>query len=488
VEARRADGDDRGAGEEALTPLWRGGLPPRWGGVLRPRPTFVLVAAVVVASHAVPISYEQAKPSLAAYPDQRPAALRGKSDSAVAAAWPAWVASHNAAIRARLARGDEDSLVNFWLYGTTFTKAPRATAQDVARLGSRDKIAELLERRLSDLIAGIESPGSNERLQFARRVVERHGIKTGTAQGRERTRAYLLTLRERVIAETERYRKTLEAATLLTDERAKLSAYATAYRDRGLSSDTSIAADFALDAAIADAKSSGVISRVRRVAIVGPGLDFSDKAEGYDFYPVQTIQPFALIDSLVRHGAADARDLSVATLDLSPRVNQHLDAARTRARGGTSYVVQLPLSENDPSRQWAPALVAYWERFGDRIGEDAIPIPPPDGAGKVRVRAVRIPAAVVDAIEPYDVNIVLERLTEAQFDLVVATNILVYYDAFEQSLALANVAAMLRPGGLFLTNYAMSPLPPMEPKAAAVLPVFWDDQKNGDTLFWYRRN
>src|SRR5947207_5001244 len=140
----------------------------RWVGVL------VAGAAVAVAAHAVAISYEQAKPTLAAYRDQRPAALRAKSDAAVAAAWPAWVASHNAAIRARLARGDEDSLVNFWLYGTTFTKLPRATPQDVAQLASREQIAELLQRRLSDLIAGVESPGSNERLQFARRVVERH--------------------------------------------------------------------------------------------------------------------------------------------------------------------------------------------------------------------------------------------------------------------------------------------------------------------------
>src|SRR5205814_8339813 len=97
----------------------------------------------------------------------------------------------------------------------TFTKLPRATPQDVARLASGEQVAELLQRRLSDLIAGVESPGSNERLQFARRVVERHGIQPGTPQGRERTHDYLITLRERVIAETERYRKTLESATLL---------------------------------------------------------------------------------------------------------------------------------------------------------------------------------------------------------------------------------------------------------------------------------
>ena len=49
-------------------------------------------------------------------------------------------------------------------------------------------------------------------------------------------------------------------------------------------------------------------------------------------------------------------------------------------------------------------------------------------------------------ISPEDTNIVLQRVdvgaTEG-FDLLIATNILVYYDVFEQSLALANVERML---------------------------------------------
>jgi SAM-dependent methyltransferase len=86
-----------------------------------------------------------------------------------------------------------------------------------------------------------------------------------------------------------------------------------------------------------------------------------------------------------------------------------------------------------------------------------------------------------------DLNIVLERTDDEPCDLIVATNVLVYYDAFEQALALTNVAKMLRPGGFLLTNYAVSPLPPMEPEASLVTPVFWDRQDNGDALFWYQR-
>jgi chemotaxis methyl-accepting protein methylase len=107
------------------------------------------------------------------------------------------------------------------------------------------------------------------------------------------------------------------------------------------------------------------------------------------------------------------------------------------------------------------------------------------------VRAVRVRPSVVLSIVPRDLNIVLERLGALsdgeRFDLIVATNILVYYDPLEQALALANVSHMLRPGGLLLTNSAVSPAPPMEGAAALTTKVYWDQQHNGDTLLAYRR-
>jgi len=41
---------------------------------------------------------------------------------------------------------------------------------------------------------------------------------------------------------------------------------------------------------------------------------------------------------------------------------------------------------------------------------------------------------------------------DQRFDLIVATNIFLYYGDFERSLARVNVAAMLKPGGLLLSN------------------------------------
>ena len=426
--------------------------------------------APAVASLKVSISYDEARPILDTHRASLPAELNAKTPIELESFWPAWVSRHNTEIRSRLERGDEDSIVNLWLYGTTFTTLPRATDRDLAMFRDRARSEDLLLRRLDDLVAGIATPA-----------------------GGNQARAYLVEARERTIAENQGYRRTALSASQLPDQRATLAAFATLFRDRGLSSDTSISADFALDQALGALTSQGKLGAgsVRRVAIVGPGLDFTDKAEGYDFYPQQTIQPFAVIDSLIRLNLSKRDELRMTTFDLSPRVNQHLEAARQRARGGDPYVLQLPLSRDDPSHQWNPDLVRYWRRWGDGIGDEVPAIAAPAGTA-VQVRAVRVAPSIVMSIIPRDVNIVLERMAplaaDERFDLIVATNILVYYDAFDQSLALANVSSMLRPGGFFLTNYAVVPAAPMESSAGLMTTVAFDRQHNGDTLFSYQRH
>jgi hypothetical protein len=67
----------------------------------------------------------------------------------------------------------------------------------------------------------------------------------------------------------------------------------------------------------------------------------------------------------------------------------------------------------------------------------------------------------------------------------VATNVLVYYDVFEQALALSNIAAMLREGGVFLTNNAVLPTPPM--KASAEYLKVGHSPQRYDELLWYQR-
>jgi len=109
----------------------------------------------------------------------------------------------------------------------------------------------------------------------------------------------------------------------------------------------------------------------------------------------------------------------------------------------------------------------------------------------VRVRAVQVRPDVVLSVVPSDLNIILQRLdpaaSTARFDLVVATNVFIYYDVFEQSLALANVARMLRPGGLLLSNTQLTELPGVPMTRVAHTDVVYTETAVGDRVMAYER-
>lgn len=444
------------------------------------------------------IPYEEARPILQALTDVVPAALRTASSET----WAKWVASRDLEIRRRLAQGDEDSLINFLLFGTSFTRRPRITLSNLAQVAGkpwRDATAspaeaaafgKAINARIDDLTVAMAAPGTNERLVFARRLIESKGYSITGAGSRERIRHYLSDNLERMLNEQTGYARLLQSARLLGDPSAEFAERSKLYSTRGLSSDTSLLPNFALERALLSIKSQGILASysVRRVAIVGPGLDFTDKEDGYDFYPQQTIQPFAIIDTLIRTGLAKESDLKVTTLDLSPRVNEHLRSARVRAQKGQPYTIQLP---RDDQSTWNAEAVSYWTRFGEQIGGQAEPVPIPVGIGRLKVRAVRIRPAAVALIHPEDLNIVVQRLNlsdEQSFDLIIATNIFVYYDVFEQTLALANVKRMLRPGGLLLSNNALLELPGLGIQSVGYETVVYSDRPDhGDHIVWYQR-
>jgi hypothetical protein len=263
------------------------------------------------------------------------------------------------------------------------------------------------------------------------------------------------------------------------------------FRERGIALDSSFPPDFALEEALAAAAKERWLEprSVRRVAIVGPGLDFVDKSEGYDFYAPQTLQPFAVIDSLVRLGLSERSVLEVTTFDISARVNEHIARAAERARRGEGYVIQVP---RDGAVPWKPETVAYWKSFGDRIASPVPAAPVPAAAGPVEIRAVRVAAEVVRAVHAQDMNVVFQRLDlgpERTFDLVIATNILVYYDVFEQCLALSNIEAMLRPGGFLLSNNALLELPSSQMHSVAYKAVAYSDRPHdGDRIICYQKS
>jgi hypothetical protein len=447
------------------------------------------------------VPYTAARPILEQARAQLPEGLRGTAfDHGVEAKWLAWSRQRDKAIRARLQQGDLDSMVNLLLLGTSFTRQPRI------RMESLDAASKsgILRARVEDLVAGLRQPADNERLLFLQKLVRAEGIDPGDPNGGEAGRFLyrnLLRVAQERRALAERSAQAaggIKDAARKPDDPASLLDRHSLFRERGLSLDTSILPDFLIEQALRDLKRRGMLreGQVARVAVVGPGLDFIDKNEesAFDYYPQQTLQPFALYDSLLRLGLAHAgtsagRALSVSVLDISTRVIDHLERAREHARKGIGYTIQLP---RDVARPWPSDLIAYWNALGDQVGAAVEPIRPPEIFPGLETRAVRIRPAAVLACEPVDLDIVLERLNLSErerFDLIVGTNIFVYYDAFEQMLALENASAMLKPGGLLLTNDRLPELAQGSIRLAGVTEVRFDGPgvKARDVVGWYQR-
>jgi hypothetical protein len=373
------------------------------------------------------------------------------SDVTDSDAWDHWIRGQDVEVRARIDRGVEDSISNLILYGTSYTNLPRMESAESAVVQG-GTVSEAASARVQALVVAVGAAIPNERVRIVRDFLRRKGI------AQDRAQQFLTENLQRFAEEQRSYQKKLVEAGNSGDVDQVLLTRGTLYQTRGLSADTSLLANYALEDTLSTLSAKGVLAegRVRRIAVIGPGLDFTNKHNGYDFYPLQTIQPFAVMETALRLKLGKPGEIEVVTLDLNPGVNAHVAKLVQDARAGRAYMVQLP---RDTPGDWPQAAVDYWEHFGEVLGTQAKPLPVPQSLGGVTLRAVAIAPRYASRVTPLDLNIVAQRvdLEEGQgFDLVIATNILVYYDRFQQALAMASIARMMNPGGIFLSNDALS--------------------------------
>lgn len=405
------------------------------------------------------------------------------SEISTAARWDHWIREQDKQVRSRIDRGTEDSISNLILFGTSFTELPRLQSAEDA-LAEMDVPSEPARQRVHAFVAAIGKGSSNERLQFVRSYLERKQIRPAS------TEMFLTGNLVRFAKEQREYADRLKQAGSTKDLQEVFSARSTLYETRGLSVDTSLLPNFALEETLAALVAKGVLKpgSMRRIAVIGPGLDFTDKREGYDFYPLQTIQPFAVIEALLRTGLANDSSIHLTTFDLNEAVTEHVSKLAANGRRGQPYTLQLP---RDTEADWNPAAVAYWEHFGDLLGGPVQPLPVPAMLPSVKLRAVAVRPELAADLDARDLNIVAETMDFPEgrgFDLVVATNILVYYDRFQQALAMSNIARMMDPSGIFLAN---DPLPAEHDRRLKYLGrktvPFSKKGEYGDDVVVYRR-
>ena len=401
---------------------------------------FALTCALAQTPQFVPFS--AAQPVLNAYSSSLPAELKPPT----AANWEKWVQTQDKDIRVRVEQGEENTLTNLLRLGVTYTKQPRLEYGDLARYGHNTYVDDIANQRADDLIKALSAPHPSEGMLEMRALLEKKGYSLKTPTEQKKVKAYMLSLLARLRDDVEHDKQL-----------AKVNRYQ-AFQDRGISTDSNLYPDYAIDLQLRHMMDQGLlkVGMIHRVGIVGPGLDFVNKKSGSDFYPPQSTQPFAVIDTLLRLGLADLNSLELYTFDISPRVNKHLEKARREAAAGRPYTMQLLSS---PSEGWGKTYISgfleYWQKLGNEIGKPTKAIPVPEGAPDIWNRAVNVNPSVVKHVTPVDMNIVFQTVPLApdkQFDLIIGTNIFVYYGGLEQSLARANLGTMIKPGGFLLTN------------------------------------
>jgi len=440
------------------------------------------------------LALAEARPVIEAYANALPEVLPVEA-TRDPKAWSKYIEQREKDLQARLEQGDLDTLANLLLFGTSFTTEPVLTPARLQQIAAQTQgtskeagsVGSTYQGRLRDLAIGIANPKGNERLQYMRALLLKKGFQFATAEDFNKTGAFLASNLVRMLGDNQKLAEALQRARE-ADAETEFRERSQVFERRGISLDTSIFPNFALEEALKALKEKSVLrpGSVRRVAIVGPGLDTINKDVGFDYYPEQTNQPFAVADSLLRLGLAREDRLQVTTLDISERVNAHIRATGNRAQGGAGYTLQLPIRSNI---EWKPEALEYWETVGSAVGEKALPLAAPADAGEPRTRAVKVRPAIVLRVRPRSLDVVYERLAlpaGEKFDLIVGTNIFVYYGAFEQTLAELNLAAMLRDGGVVLTNDTL----PTNGEPAALREIgfsatVYSDRKNdGDRIVW----
>ena len=354
----------------------------------------------------------------------------------------------------RVREGDFDHLIFYVLQSSHFTRLPpiepalSAKAFVEARKSATvDPMpTPAVEARFTAFLNAVDSSDRDPRLAYFRALLAE------TPQGPDR----------RIILRAHY----LRVANFLYDkefvQRLRPEAAAALYRTRGLSTDTAVESGYSVHVGLGVLKALEPSRRIRRVLIVGPGIDLAPRTGLLEAGPPESYQPWAVIDALVSLGLSTLDDLEVVGADINPRVVDHLRVSRQ-----TPPVLRLITGLGETAAvAFSPDYRDYFAALGRSVGSIRQGGKAPAGHLAKTVIISKKAAAMLRAEL---LNIVTERLDSEQFDLVIATNILPYFGNVELELALANISAMLSPGGILLHNELRPSLP--EIAAAAGLPV-----------------
>lgn len=358
--------------------------------------------------------------------------------------------------------GEYDHLIFFVLQSSRFTALPKvepalSAYEFFQNLSEADRkqfladgnsftsasagIPKSAKLRIGDFVKSLKSKQKqeDERLSYFDNLLKKTAPATITLEqhlGAEYIRAIRFL-----------YRKEFASRAIKQEE---LAAYvALLYQNRGHSTDTQIEANFAVYTALAALKVGSPETKLNKILIVGPGLDFAPRTDLIDLFGPQSYQPFAIADALLSLKLADESKLQIHCVDINDRVIAHLQNLRQRKEVRLSILSGV---KESATHSIAEDYKNYFLGFGKTIGAEnklEVPVQLSAHLGK----SLRVRPEVVKSISVDRLNIVAERYADSQqFDLVIVTNVFPYFSPPELLFALANISAMMAGGGYLVHN------------------------------------
>jgi hypothetical protein len=408
----------------------------------------VLACAVVATRAAQP----RAGATRITWEDAAPLRARLEKQGITQAAFPSYVERLRENHASRMRQGDLDHLVFYLLQSRHFTPVPAIEPALSAKglVGSLDpaerdvflrssqvppaRIPPAVRARAAALLRALDSADPDPRVVYFRSLVKAAFPAARTREGE-------------ILREYGRVIRFVYEKEFVAQRSANPSvAVAELYRTRGLSTDTAVEAGYVVYNGLGILKSLEPARTIRRVLIVGPGLDLAPRTGLLEEGPPESYQPWAVMDALLALGLSSAGDLEIVGADINPRVVQHL----RRAHANPPALTLVSGIRESETVALSNEYRDYFARLGKAIG-DVQPGVSPAETGHLR-KTVRVHTAAARGLSAETLDVVTERLEGKPFDLIVATNLLPYFDDAELMLAMSNVAAMLAPGGIFLHN------------------------------------
>ena len=350
------------------------------------------------------------------------------------AAWPA-IASEEAVgqIEQRSARrlreGENEHLIAYVLQSSQFTTEPRiepgVSALEFFRDGqAAQQLPASVARRMDAFLKAKPHRSGDPRLAYFQKLAAAGG------------KAYL----ESEYVRTMRFLYEKERGQQQSRPPAGL------YQERGYATDTQIEANFAVWTAMSVLKSLDSTFHADRILIVGPGLDLAPRTGLLDFFPPQSYQPLAAADAALSLGLTNRERLHVHSVDINPLAVEFFNEFPRRSERKLNLVSGLKRDQLSADFQ------DYFQQLGKSIGT-VLPLDLPPALVAHFGKTIAVRKDVAGMLTADEMNILTERYDPSPgYDLIVATNILVYFTDEELRLALANIAAMLRRGGYFVHN------------------------------------